>query len=217
MKIGIGITTFNRPECLEYVLSQHRAFSPANQFDLHVAENVPNVARAKNENLYHLRNCDYIFLFDDDCFPIKPGWDMPFIESGMGHLLYMDENYLPAQRLEDYTRYRDCSGCFMFISKPVFEKVGYFNTKYGQYGYEHLAYSTRCKTLLKDWGFCCLNKTSKYIYSLDLQGRNGWHVPPGLHYKPTFSTEQAAELKKNNHAVYLEEIEGDQLYYPYGN
>ena len=210
MKIGIGITTFNREECLHLFLEQLRKNPPQCEYDLHVVKNVPNIAKAKNECLFNLKHCDYIFLFDDDCFPKQPGWDIPFIFSGYGHLLYMDKSYNPVQVLDDVTRYQDCSGCFMFITKPIFEAIGYFNSEYGQYGYEHLAYSHRIKTLTKDWAFLCLNKTHKFIHSLDLDGGAGYKV----HHEKIAETEKI-RLTGANKAIYEQEISSEKLYYEY--
>lgn len=211
MKIGIGVTTFHRPECLELFLSQLQKFPPACEHTLHVAHNIPNIAMAKNECLHALKDCDYIFLFDDDCFPISSGWDLPFIKSGYGHLLYMNDRYGPTQHLDDVTRYRDCSGCFMFITKPVFEKVGYFNAAYGQYGFEHMGYSHRIMRLLKDWAFLCLNNTHKFIYSLDLQGTIIYKV----HHNPSLTAGETITSKMQNSPVYVEEINNEKIYYDY--
>lgn len=210
MKIGIGITTYHREECLQLFLEQLDINPPENPFQLHVVQNVPNIAKAKNECLRELKDCDYIFLFDDDCFPKQAGWDVPFITSGYGHLLYMNNTYRPVQVLDDVTRYEDCSGCFMFITKPIFEKIGYFNPSYGPYGYEHLGYSHRVKILTKDWAFLCLNKTSKYIHSLDLDGTLGYKVH---HLK--IPSEHRLTSSKNNKTIYEEEIHSDKLYYEY--
>ena len=61
--------------------------------DLYVAtdsdKDRQGVARRKNECLRALKDCDYVFLFDDDCFPIKDGWVNFFIQSGDAHLLYL--------------------------------------------------------------------------------------------------------------------------------
>ncbi len=210
MKIGIGITTFNREECLQLFLEQLRLNPPQNPFTLHVVQGVPNIAKAKNECLFHLKDCDYIFLFDDDCFPKHPEWDLPFIYSGYGHLLYMDKTYTPVSVLDDVTRYQDCSGCFMFITKPIFEKVGYFNPGYGPYGYEHIGYSHRIKTITKDWAYLCLNKTHKYIHSLDLDGTKGYKV-----HHDKLPEQKRLELTQQNWATYQQEIDGDKLYYGY--
>lgn len=213
MRIGIGVTTFNRPECLETFLQQLKQNQPYNHYELHIAQNIPNIAKAKNECLWALRNCDHIFLFDDDTFVIAPNWDLPFIHSGYGHLLYMNDNHLPAQRLEDVTRYRDCSGCFMYMTKQVFNEIGYFNSEYDQYGFEHMGYSDRIRRLLKDWGFLCLNTTSKFIYSLDLQGLS--QSPVKIHHEPCLSSEKIKVSKGKNFEIYQQELNNDKLYYEY--
>jgi len=213
-KIGVGVTSFNRPECLGYFKFQLEKNPPASRFVTHYAENIPNVALAKNHNLVELfekQECDAVFLFDDDCFPVLPDWDLPFLTSGFHHCLLMNENYLPAQRLDSYTRYRDAAGCFMYITRELWSSIGYFNEKYSQYGYEHLGYSTRARQATKDWGFICLNETSKYIYSLDLDGSANYSDK--VHHSSCLDRSLMERLKKENHPIFIEEITQDELFY----
>ncbi len=212
MKIGIGITTFHRPECLNLFLTQLANNPPASECVVHIASDIPSIAAAKNQCLNVLFNedCDFIFLFDDDCFPIVKHWDLPFIKSGYGHLLYMNDSYQPVQKLDDVTRYQDCAGCFMFLTKDVVKNVGYFNSEYGKYGFEHMGYSHRIKRFTNDWAYLCLNETPKLIHSLDLDGTNGFKV----HHNKTSPEERVALTNLNKH-IYEQEINSDQIHYEY--
>ena len=91
-KIGIGVTTTpNRKEYVERWLEYFEKFKPTN-YHLHIHEDVnyKGVAYSKNQNLYTLRDCDYIFLFDDDCYPIKDKWTDFFINSKENHILKLN-------------------------------------------------------------------------------------------------------------------------------
>jgi hypothetical protein len=81
-RIGIGITsTPSRPAHLQLCLSQMNKHMPKDAM-LFVAHdtNKMGVAHQKNKCLEALNECDYVFLFDDDCFPI---------EDGMGGCVYI--------------------------------------------------------------------------------------------------------------------------------
>jgi hypothetical protein len=211
MKIGIGVTTYQREDCLQNFLKHLKWFPPLADYELSVAQDIPNIAKAKNECLKNLKDCDYIFLFDDDAFPKQAEWDVPFIESDQPYSLYMNDTYSPIQVMYDITRYNDCSGCFMFLTKDIFEKVGYFNSAYDRYGYEHLGYFQRIKKLTRDWGFICLNDTKNYIHSFDLDGSRGFNT----HHEPTIDFETRKLLAEINKPIYEQEIAGDKIYFDY--
>ena len=69
MRVGIGITSYNRPECLKECLEHISKHTFTNNVKIYVAtdtdEDRRGVAFRKNECLRSLKNCDYIFLFDD--------------------------------------------------------------------------------------------------------------------------------------------------------
>src|SRR3990167_10622112 len=97
MKMGVGVTTYNRPKHLELWKEQISKFSSTNSpgyyFETYIANDGivsfdkqqtlsrKGIAYRKNECLRVLKDCDYVFLFDDDCFPIKSGWVGFFIEA----------------------------------------------------------------------------------------------------------------------------------------
>jgi glycosyltransferase involved in cell wall biosynthesis len=78
MKIGIGVSTYKRPECLAKCLEQIKKHTDMNNVTLVIATDTDQdrkgIAYRKNECLRALQHCDHIFLFDDDCWPIKDGW-----------------------------------------------------------------------------------------------------------------------------------------------
>src|SRR5690606_10124331 len=85
-RIGVGITTHNRPEIFAKTLAEMRKHlppgaklvvvddaskEPVAEADYRFEENA-GIARAKNKCLELLDGCEHIFLFDDDCYPRCP-------------------------------------------------------------------------------------------------------------------------------------------------
>jgi len=83
--IGIGITTRNRHQIFPKTLSQIKKFQPQNSRICIVNdsddEHRLGIARAKNRCLKELQDCEHIFLFDDDIYPIKHGWAEFYIDA----------------------------------------------------------------------------------------------------------------------------------------
>jgi len=194
-KIGIGCTTYNRDGMIkewkvrtfcesidwEYF---YQTTGTKNQFDgidkkgnliyAYIAEDTDEDRRGisyrKNECLRALKDCDYIFLFDDDTFPIKEGWIDYFINNSGGcHLLYLNESHNKQHSLMDVDVYSNCGGAFMFMTSKHIKKVGAFNEKFGLYGFEHAEYSMRINGARR---FYCLNRTQEYIYAHDYSTPN---------------------------------------------
>lgn len=182
---------------------------------IYVSKDIPNIAKAKNECLHALRDCDHIFLFDDDCFPIKDGWVEFFINSSknglVDHLLYLTDRHNKQLESFEHGGYLDCGGCFMYMKKSAINRVGYFNTKYKQYGFEHAGYSKRIYKKANIL-FLSLLKTPEYLYSLDYQGEGEW----GIKHRPSITDYKTMqESLEYNRKVFQEEISGDKIYYEY--
>ena len=92
VSIGVGITSYNRPECLKECLEHIYNHTFTNNVKIYVAtdtdEDRRGVAFRKNECLRSLKNCDHIFLFDDDCYPINDGWIDFFINAKLNPSLF---------------------------------------------------------------------------------------------------------------------------------
>ena len=175
-KIGIGITTYKRPECLEICLEQIQAHTE--DFEIFVYDDTKNkfgVAYGKNMCLKALSNCEHIFLFDDDCFPIHNNWTDWVInkakETGQKHLLYLkDVGSIRCVKKEEngLCVFNNCGGAFMYLHHDCLEKVGGMNKDYQRYGLEHAGYSIRInKAGLTQNAFVSVEGMGEYIYSLD--------------------------------------------------
>lgn len=214
MTIGIGITTYNRPEHLK-LCQQMIDFNTdyGFRFYVHDDKEQKGIAYGKNMCLNKLKDCDHIFLFDDDCFPIKEGWIDYFINSGYNHSCYMTGKYQPLHYADKHTTYLGASGVFMYITKKTLETVGYFNPEYGRYGFEHAGYSHRVfQAGLIPSRFICLNDTKDYIHSLDLDGIEGYEY---LDHKCTLNDDEKRESIRLNDKIYHKETTEHQIYYDF--
>lgn len=178
--IGIGVTTYNRPEILEKCLENIRRFTKSD-YTLYVAEDKNDdrkgIAKRKNECLYFLQDFEYIFLFDDDCYPIQEGWEQSIIDSSKKtksqHFCYNKE---PFYKIEGYQYINDVElecygasgGVLLFYTKDVIKAIGGFYEGYDTYGFEHIGHSIRIfRSGLSADLFCCPSDLKKYIYSHD--------------------------------------------------
>lgn len=219
-KIGIAITTRNRPEVLSICLRHFSVFKPAFEYAFVVmddnsdeseakkneqscvehgfsmsyvyAQDRMGIAKAKNQCLERLGDCDYCFLFDDDCFPKKLGWDELYVNcykhSGCHHLLYNAHigPYAPVGKAFGVEEYNAELGVLMFMTRHCLDVIGGFDERYGIYGYEHIEYTRRAQEaiLTNKLGRSCVPLTaSNYIYAFDLDWQMG-RIPPPLKSLP---------------------------------
>lgn len=206
IKIGIGVTTYNRPECLQECLDNILKYTDMGNVNLYIAtdtdEDRRGVAYRKNECLRALKDCDYVFLFDDDCFPIKDGWVDFFIKSDVDHLIFCDKKLHALKNSRNgLSLYRDCGGVFMFMTKNVIKMVGAFDENYSPWGLEHADYSNRVYGYRNN--YLCLSDTNKYLFAHDYSDNP---------IKSSVSNEEKNLLFKKNFPKYLESIK--QIYIP---
>ena len=125
-KIGIGITTRNRPESILECVNNIKLYSTIDELivvddastipvsingtRVHRFNKQHGIAKSKNKCLSYLDNCDYIFLLDDDCWPIKDGWQDAYInnsvESGCNHFCFTWDNYKLGSYFEILERFK---------------------------------------------------------------------------------------------------------------
>lgn len=188
--IGIGITTHNRPEVLKNSLEQMIRFAPPESLIIVVDdasdEPVPTammrahkrvgVARCKNMCLQLLQDCDHIFLFDDDTYPIAPEWWKPYVESKEPHLMYQFRlPGKPARDMqilhedEDIVAYSHTRGAMLYIKKEVLSKVGGMDPAYHpDGGFEHPDWTNRIFNAgLTTYRAMDVPNSDKLLYCLD--------------------------------------------------
>lgn len=228
-RIGVGCLTYNRPEHYELWCKQIEKFGGDDYLVVGVGDGHDGerkgVAYRSNELLRHLKDCDYVFLFNDDCFPIAPGWAEWFIEAyktcSQHHFLFLKET--PTIKKTDSKRvqhsvygfgyegieinsFNNCSGCFMFLTKKVIEKVGAFNEEFGLYSFEHAEYSKRIHLAgLTPMGeYLCPAGADKYIYSMDLQ--NNLPFNKAVKHRPSMKATEAIEHIKKAQPIFEKPI-----------
>jgi glycosyltransferase involved in cell wall biosynthesis len=251
--VGIGITTRNRVDLLEKACSSIKQFTECKDVKLivvddsdsdtqHLSEAVSNkhgfnyyhggvrkgIAGAKNVCLRNLKDCDFVFLFDDDCFPIQFGWDTYVInahlKTGIHHFNLLDEKIHGIRQKHAFddiiiTHHNILGGVMMFLTKQIVESVGAFNHNYGIYGYEHASYTYRAfrTGLCGRFGlYLSIEGLQDYLLSLDCAAHktNQHHQYYKDNYEGTFESSMHKERDKlnsyisDNQQVYLSELDG---------
>lgn len=196
MKVGIGVTTYKRLDCLnvwldhftKYVLSDNKNYKVQLSIAFDSDDDRQGIAARKNQNLRELSDCDFVFLFDDDCYPIKDGWIEFFINSPFNHLLFCNEKlHRKKSTYGEIDFFADCGGPFMFMTRFAIDQVGAFNTEFGLYGFEHADYSQRIVGSPDHYPM--LKGTEEYIYSEDYSN---------LHHKSSIENDERNLLIINN-------------------
>ena len=168
--LGVGIVTYNRGDVLlgtvERVLRHTRA-----PFRLVVADDgstdgtvegvrdlrIPvitgrnaGVAWNKNRALFALRGCDPILLLEDDARPTAPGWEAPLIEGARrwGHVNVAGDWFAHSfvsggGTPDDPILSRETSGQCSAFSAEALSWVGYLDTRFKGYGFEHIEHTLR--------------------------------------------------------------------------
>jgi len=193
MRVGIGCTTYNRPECLAKWKKQVAKHTNMDNVLIYIADDSQErkgVAFRKNECLRSLKDCDYVFLFDDDCYPVEDGWVDYFIQHAKGeHCLFMDSkrHAVIAKKSDTFHYYADCGGVFMFLTKEHIERVGAFNEEFSPWGFEHAEYSQRIYG--KPNYYLELRGTKYYLFAEDYNNPN--------HKSSISSAEREKYVRKN--------------------
>lgn len=180
MKIGIGITVFNRNETFYKSFEQLKKYAPKGSKIVVVDDGstIPikdatyrfqknlGAPTAKNKCLELLDDCEHIFLFDDDVLIKKKGWEKPYINSTEPHL-----NYTFAYDWFEFENHKVCNhpnGCMMYFHKSAIEKVGGFDEDFIKYGYWHGSMSCRIYNAgLTSFPFMDVIGSDNYFTSLD--------------------------------------------------
>lgn len=182
MKIGIGISSYRRDRwaknlmdrVIDTVPIKYNEVACVCSFDEPTNITHPyfftlcgqnmGVAYNKNRLLKWLRDCDVVFLLEDDVEIKKPGWIDIYLnaleDTGKEHLNFLHEHYREdIHHIEEFDRTRigygkgRLSGTFMVMTQNCITQLGGFNTRFGRYGYEHVDFTTRAYVK----GMCSLN------------------------------------------------------------
>lgn len=161
---------------------------------------------------------DYIFIFDDDCYPVIEGWQEKIInwtkENNIHYLAGLDLKNVSILGGKDNTIFsKDCYiGAYFFIDRKCIDTIGYYNTAYKKYGYEDITYSRRAKaaSLLGDSeGYPFPVWMNMYIHSMDMFCENP------MQNMAQEQKEYYIKLNKQSFVDEMENIEKGKLYYGY--
>ncbi|HBR5116930.1 glycosyltransferase family 2 protein [Klebsiella pneumoniae] len=196
-RIGIAITTYNRPDVLKRAIDQHMKHLPAGALLVVVDDGsnpaavVPSgvqllrqdtsvgIVASKNASLTALMDggCEHLFLWDDDAWPIADDWHLPYIESPEPHLAYQFLDLAGRNKLNDiavlyrdeqHVAYTGQRGVMLYYRRSAIEKVGGFDPVYGRGMYEHSDLALRIHNAgLTTWAYADVTGSEKLIHSLD--------------------------------------------------
>lgn len=227
--IGIGVTTHNRNPMVSTTVARLKELTPdakiivvddASQQPVKIKdisvyrfEKNVGIARAKNKCLELLSDCDHIFLFDDDTYPLKLGWHEPYVQSPEHHLMYLFQNWANGTPVgDDSIVYRDSQheahsharGCMMYVDSVALATVGGMDTRYGKAMNEHLDWSIRIHNAgLTTFRYMDVIDSEQLIYSMD------------QHQEARTSIENRHSMNEGNKHL-LDESETSSAFMPYG-
>lgn len=192
ISIGIGITTRNRNQLVAETYAKIKSLTPdAKIVVVDDASNTPvdmdaivyrfdsnvGIAKAKNKCLELLADCEHIFLFDDDAYPLVYEWYMPYVTSPEHHLMYIFKDLATNRKLNDITvvyedeqhiGYSGARGVMLYIDKYALDTVGGMDEEFGKWGWEHPAWSRRVYNRgLCSSPFTDVKGSEQLIYSMD--------------------------------------------------
>ncbi|WP_193323267.1 glycosyltransferase family 2 protein [Erwinia endophytica] len=214
-RIGIAITTHNRPDMLKKALAAFADHSPDNSEIVVVDDGsdtpvmVPDgiklirnntatgIAAAKNRCIESLfdAGCDYLFLFDDDTWPSSENWWLPYISSPEPHLMYLWGNdvYFRENGIRAHVRPK---GCMLYVTRKAVDRVGGMDTEFGTWGFEHESWSDRIFSAgLTTCRYADVENSAGLFYASDEKGSVQSSVPE--HVRQT-AKPQLAEEKRNS-------------------
>lgn len=164
MKIGIAVTTHNRPEVAEETFAAINKFRPENSIIIIVDDNgcppfggygeTENVFKfrqhvgvgvAKNKclELLHDAGCTQFFLFDDDCRPVVSYWWQYYTSSLLEHATWTFNRPLISDVENKYREFEKPNGCMMYFTRNAVNTIGGWDLSFTGYGYEHVNVSDR--------------------------------------------------------------------------
>lgn len=226
--LGIAITTFNRRDFVITLTSSIRLFSKnrleivicddgstdgtvealRRLGEFVISGENRGVAWNKNRGLFFLRNCttvENIVLLDDDIEIVKQSWDEDWVTAirNYGHVNYVFDDGLDkmsggSATPDDPGLAAELPGCAIGFRRDVLEKIGYFDSRFGRYGHEHVELTHRA--IRAGYG------------KNDGQRLLGYVIQGGLRTMPTTGNGSPEDILANQ--IIWESIMNDPTYRP---
>jgi len=150
------------------------------------------VARAKNRVLNQIRYCNHIFLFEDDAWPLKWGWDSWFLDLAAAndcqalngaHPNGMAEAHIVGPCGNGLFEVANSTGYIMYWTREALEELGGYDARCGICGGEDTQMNLRChRAGFKPAPYCGPAGIEDWFYSVDLDwiwGRDKREPPFG--------------------------------------
>lgn len=216
MRVGIAVITKNREKVVNFSYQQHLKNSMVTDFLIiddnsttptvladspyqpYYSQEWLGVAGARNKALSALDECDYIFLMDDDAFPIIKNWQDVFIKA---HEMYPEQHILIAspndwgEVVTDYSKkfvwtdgtmyesgpvsVRKPTAVLFFLTRHALKTLGGFEV-FGKYGFEDVDYYIRADQAgLTPLGqYVTVKNCERFLHVCDVKGSY-----PGLEWE----------------------------------
>lgn len=216
-QIGVGITTRNRRETFDksyaeivrltpgakIVVVDDASDTPVPEADYRFEENV-GIARAKNKCLELLDDCEHIFLFDDDTFPLKEDWWQPYVDSPEPHLMLLWVHPVIASDDMHVARYNP-QGAMLYFDRKILDVVGGFDPVFGLYGSEHGDLSNRIHSFgLTTWRYADVVGSEDLFYCHDRDTPKFKSTVSDGTKENDIATNRPLRLQRQNSALYVD-------------
>lgn len=194
MKIGLGISCHNRNEISELVIKKWKDICP-DEIKMVIVddgsirpikgatfrfEQSQGIAKVKNKCIELLDDCDYIFLSDDDIYPIDALWYKKYIDAHIATKChYMSctwdklangtkNGHKQLRKTKNLVEYSHPSGVLLFMTKKCIQRIGGMDTDFGKYANEHVEHARRAYNCrLTPFPYCDIPSSIHMFYSYD--------------------------------------------------
>lgn len=212
MKFGVGVITIGKRPIKDYLLPDDCKFVVVTDHDRR------GVAWARNQCLQQLDECEHIFLFDDDCWPVMRGWAEYWAEQcfvfGMTYSA-MPESFKSGLDFTfdgigldtEMARWHGGIGAATYQHRSVLDLIGGYNEKLIGYGFEdagRLARYNKATDEPQTANFAPIRLLA-YIHSADVYAENP---------EPSYTVEEKEAHIAANREEYLRELDGP-VFIPY--
>lgn len=223
------------PKDSKIIIIDDASDTPCPEASYRFEENA-GIPKAKNKCLELAQDFEYIFLVDDDIWPIHQDWYLPYINSPEAHLSYCWSDILPGQYGDQRyysvgkVLYEDDSlisfshprGQMLYIdAKKVLPRVGGFDPVYGKGMVEHVDWSWRIHNAgLSTWKNQDIPNSNKLFYSVDenMNSEPGFETTIDEHMRSVTDLENQKILHaKGNSSEYIEYREPPPVREPANN
>jgi hypothetical protein len=183
-------------------------------------QTIRGVAQTKSDILTMLMSqpeVTDVILLEDDCQPTMCGWYESFLrtahEHHQAHLLYLPTNFkygniMRTDEGENPVAWKThCSGLLMYFRAELLAQVGFFENRFGRYGYDHNEFTSRC--LLAQWHHptalyphCVAAERDYALISLDMIAEANKHFFPSSTLDENGSNRAKILLARANKPLY---------------